>query len=129
VLIDPSNDPLAAVFLVAAASPWTLVLSALVDRAGELPAWFNLLLLSAGILVNAAVLHGVERLLAGRRAGGRADPTPRALHGRSGSVSPGSAGAGASRSSRRASQGMVQPCSTNEAMTTRNTTLNLEAAV
>jgi hypothetical protein len=70
VIIDPSDDPLSAVFLAIAAVPWTFVLSALFDRVGELPAWFNLVFLGAGILVNAGFLYafglGLRRLL-GRR--------------------------------------------------------------
>ena len=61
VIIDPSDDPLSAVFLAMAAVPWTFLLSALVDQAGELPVWFNLLFLAAGILVNAAVLYALGR--------------------------------------------------------------------
>jgi hypothetical protein len=52
-----------------AAVPRTFVLSALVDRVGELPVWFNLLFLAAGILVNAAVLYALGLGL--RRLGGR----------------------------------------------------------
>jgi hypothetical protein len=67
VIIDPSDDPLSAVFLVMAAVPWTFALSALADRVGELPVWFNLMLLGAGILVNAGLLYalglGLRRLL------------------------------------------------------------------
>lgn len=70
VIIDPSDDPLSAVFLALAAVPWTFVLSALVDRFGELPVWFNLLFLGAGILVNATLLYALGlglRWLLGRK--------------------------------------------------------------
>jgi membrane protein DedA with SNARE-associated domain len=63
VIIDPSDDPLSAVFLAIAAMPWTLALSWLLDRVGELPVWLNLVLMSIGILVNAAMLYGLGRLL------------------------------------------------------------------
>jgi membrane protein DedA with SNARE-associated domain len=63
VIIDPSDDPLSAVFLAIAAMPWTLALGWLVDRVGELPVWLNLVLMSIGILVNAAMLYGLGRLL------------------------------------------------------------------
>ncbi len=63
VIIDPSDDPLSAVFLAIAAMPWTLALGWLVDRTGELPVWLNLVLLSAGVLANAALLYGLMRLL------------------------------------------------------------------
>ena len=52
VIIDPSDDPLSAMFLAIAGLPWTLALGWLIDRTGELPVWFNLVLLSAGILAN-----------------------------------------------------------------------------
>ena len=68
VIIDPSDDPLSAVFLAIAAMPWTLALSWLVDRVGELPGWLNLVLLSIGILINATVVYGLGRLLHRRRA-------------------------------------------------------------
>jgi uncharacterized membrane protein YgdD (TMEM256/DUF423 family) len=67
VIIDPSDDPLSAVFLVMAAVPWTFALSALVDRVGEPPVWFNLVFLATGILINAGLLYalglGLRRLL------------------------------------------------------------------
>ena len=68
VIIDPSDDPLSAVFLVIAAMPWTLALSWLVERVGELPVWLNLTLLSIGVLVNAAVFYGLGRLVRRLRA-------------------------------------------------------------
>ncbi len=71
VIIDPSDDPLSAIFLVFAAMPWTLALSWLSERVGELPVWLNLTLLSIGILVNAAVLYGLGRLLHRLRASGQ----------------------------------------------------------
>jgi hypothetical protein len=63
VIIDPSDDPLSAVFLAIAAIPWTLALGWLVDRVGELPVWLNLTLMSASILVNALLIYGAGRLL------------------------------------------------------------------
>ena len=69
VLIDPSDDPLAAVFLVLAALPWTLLVSALNDWTGEWPVWLNLASLSAGVLANAALLYGLGRLVFRRGAG------------------------------------------------------------
>ena len=63
VIIDPSDAPLSAVFLAIAALPWTLALSWVVDRVGELPVWLNLSLMSAGILVNALILYGAGRML------------------------------------------------------------------
>jgi membrane protein DedA with SNARE-associated domain len=51
------------VFLAIAALPWTLALSWVVDRVGELPVWLNLSLMSAGILVNALILYGAGRML------------------------------------------------------------------
>jgi hypothetical protein len=71
VIIDPSDDPLSAVFLVIAAMPWTLALSWLAERVGELPVWLNLTLLSIGVLVNAAVFYGLSRLLRRLRAAGK----------------------------------------------------------
>ena len=68
VIIDPSDDPLSAVFLAMAAMPWTLALSRLVERVGELPVWLNLTLLCVGVLINAAVLYGVASLFHRRRA-------------------------------------------------------------
>lgn len=68
MIIDPSDDPLSAVFLAIVAMPWTLALSWLVDRVGELPVWLNLMLLSVGILVNAVVLYGLGGLLSRLRA-------------------------------------------------------------
>jgi hypothetical protein len=68
VIIDPSDDPLSAVFLAIAAMPWTLALSWLIDRVGELPGWLNLVLMSIGILVNAALIYGLGRLLSRLRA-------------------------------------------------------------
>ena len=63
VIIDPTDDPLSAVFLAIAAMPWTLALGWLVDQVGELPVWLNLVLMSIGLLVNAAMLYGLGRLL------------------------------------------------------------------
>ena len=68
VIIDPSDDPLSAVFLAVAAMPWTLALGWLVDQVGELPVWLNLVLMSIGLLVNAAMLYGLGRLLSRLRA-------------------------------------------------------------
>lgn len=59
----PQRRPLSAVFLAIAALPWTLALSWVVDRVGELPVWLNLSLMSAGILVNALILYGAGRML------------------------------------------------------------------
>jgi uncharacterized protein involved in response to NO len=70
VLIDANDDPLSAVFLVLAAVPWTFLLSALADWIGEPPVWFNLLFLSAGILLNAALLLLLGRWLRRVRAHG-----------------------------------------------------------
>lgn len=69
VIIDPSDDPLSAVFLVIAAMPWTLALGWLAESTGELPVWLNLTLLSIGILANAALLYGLMRLLHRGRMG------------------------------------------------------------
>jgi membrane protein DedA with SNARE-associated domain len=71
VIIDPSDDPLSAVFLAIAAMPWTLALSWLVERVGELPVWLTLTLLSIGVLVNAAVCYGLGTLLGRLRAAGK----------------------------------------------------------
>jgi hypothetical protein len=59
IFIDPSDDPLAAVFLIIAAFPWTWLLS---DRLGERPFWFNLVFLSAGVVVNAVFLFRLGNL-------------------------------------------------------------------
>jgi hypothetical protein len=74
-IIDPSDDPLSAIFLVVAAMPWTLALSWLVERVGELPVWLNLTLLSIGVLVNAAVFYGLASLLHRLRARGQHEYT------------------------------------------------------
>ena len=71
IFIDPSDDPLSAIYLVIAAMPWTVVLDAVTDRIGELPNWANLTLLSLGVLFNAAIIYAVGRLIGdflGRRS-------------------------------------------------------------
>lgn len=73
IFIDPSDDPLSAVFLVIAAMPWTLILGAVTDGFGEPPAWASLTLLSLGVLVNAALIYGLGQLIV-RYIGRRASP-------------------------------------------------------
>jgi membrane protein DedA with SNARE-associated domain len=71
-VVDPSDDPLAAVFLVMAAMPWTLLVGWIEDRIGEAPVWVNLVLLSLAVLLNAALLYGLGRWLGSlRRPGAR----------------------------------------------------------
>jgi len=62
IFIDPSDDPLAAVFLIIAAFPWTWLLSWLSDRLGELPFWFNLGFLCTGVTANASLLFWLGTL-------------------------------------------------------------------
>jgi membrane protein DedA with SNARE-associated domain len=77
IFIDPSDDPLSAIYLVIAAMPWTVVLDAVTDRIGELPTWANLTLLSLGVLFNAAIIYALGRLI-GYFVGRRLPP----IHGK-----------------------------------------------
>jgi hypothetical protein len=62
-LWDPASDPLAAIYLVLVAVPWTLVLSWIMDDLRVDSHWFNMVFLSAGILINALLLFGLGRFL------------------------------------------------------------------
>lgn len=66
---DPSNDPLAAVFLVIAAMPWTLAASWLMDQVASQPPWLGYVLLSLGVVLNALLLLTLSRWLDRRGRG------------------------------------------------------------
>jgi hypothetical protein len=61
-LLDPSDDPLAAIFLVFVAMPWVLALDRVTEAAGIDSYWFNLSFACLGVLANAGVLYGLGRL-------------------------------------------------------------------
>ena len=68
-LLNPSGDPLGAIFLVLLSMPWTLVLTSLNDALEIESVWFNYGFLGFGVGVNAAVLYGIGVLiLKGRKA-------------------------------------------------------------
>ena len=62
-ILDPSNDPLAAIFLILLAMPWTLILTSLNDALGWESVTFNYGFLSVGIGINAAILYGIGVLI------------------------------------------------------------------
>lgn len=62
----PGDDPLAGVFLVIAALPWTPLLGHWLDLLGEpRPLWLTAAVLAVGVAANIFILVGIARLLRG----------------------------------------------------------------